>query len=156
VSYGRRNDYEIEAMSRYVEWLKCAVRDFPEDRAMRAFGRKCYLITLQRFTAELARLNRHDERDLSTITDRQRECAECDQSGYRQCRDESKGGRCKYSNPSYQIDTIAKNFGEEALSYIQKYAARMAGRYNEGGKDDEGHYSMAAMGDAAWDRSQAI
>lgn len=140
MSFGRRNDYEVDLMCAYVQWLKYAVRDFPEDAQLRAFGRKCYLITMQRLIEESARLRRHDTH---IYEDMVRECAECDRSGYRQCQDEKQGKACKYKNPEYGREALTRNFGEEALSYIDKYIPAMTA---EGGKtDDEGTDRPAAV-----------
>lgn len=130
MSYGRRNDYEIEFMCTYVKWLKYAVLDFPQDEQLRAFGRKCYLLTMQRLIDESARNNRGGTR---CFEDRIQECAECDQAGYRQCRDKEKGMSCKYKNPKYGIEALTKNFGEEAFTYIDKYLPKMIEKDTEGG-----------------------
>lgn len=130
---GRENDYEVEVMCDYVQWLKYAVHDYPQDAQMRAFGRKCFMITMQRLIEESARNNRGETR---IIQDRMQECDECERAGYKQCRDKEKGMVCKFKNPKYGIAAITKNFGEEAFTYIEKYIEPMIENATEGGKPE--------------------
>lgn len=116
--YGHKRDAEIKAMCDYCVWLSNAVDVHAGDLELRAFQRRCLMITLREIMSEKEATGKQ------IYDDRLADCSECKAAdGFGMCFDPDTGKYrgCKWLKGKAKVDFVKANFGEQATGFLEKY-----------------------------------